>query len=187
MPIDTRDPSKFRVSVTKEFVLPNVKNSTDLPNCVHEACIAGTHAPVNPHRQRLLVAANKAAKVKATPAAKSKAKASDTHQVTDPQAKPNQKATLKGTSSEKPSTSETPYILVKKQFLATLLGCFITTMHNCFLPTQHVMLRPIYNILLISPGWIHLWHTVTESAGGKSQVIFQTGKQVQRASKCGFP
>ena len=49
------------------------------------------------------------------------------------------------------------------------------------------MLRPSYNILLISPGWTHLWHTVTESAGGKSQVIFQTGKQVQRTSKCGFP
>ena len=132
MPIDAHDPSKFRTSVTKEFVLPNVKNSTDMPNWVHTVCVAGRHAPVNPHRQRLLVAANKSAKVKAKPAATSKAKTSDSQQAPDPQAKPKQKATPKGTSSEKPSTSETPYILAKKQFLATLLGRFIITIHNCF-------------------------------------------------------
>ena len=51
--------------VSKEFELGHKDISNVLPvKGAYEACVGGKHIPVNPHRQRLLVAAHKPAKLK---------------------------------------------------------------------------------------------------------------------------
>ena len=60
-------------SVAKDFRvdLAVYDNTLALPPAAMDACLAGSHKPVNPHRQRLLVAAHKA--TRALPKAKCKA------------------------------------------------------------------------------------------------------------------
>ena len=56
-------------SVAKEFEInSNCKASSGCPElaAAYKACLEGKHAPINPHRQRLLVAANKEAKFSKT-------------------------------------------------------------------------------------------------------------------------
>ena len=98
----------------------------------------GGHTPVNPHRQRLLVACNKAAKIPKVPGAKAKPKnpapAMDpVQQPKDPKPaapkKPKQAEAKAAPAKSKNPASETEYMVEKNRFLATLLGlkCAITT------------------------------------------------------------
>ena len=62
------------IPISKEFELQPLM-ITGLPLCAQAACIDGPHNPVNPHRQRLLVASHKSAKLEKKGAtSKSKAK-----------------------------------------------------------------------------------------------------------------
>ena len=110
-----------KLVVTKEFVITMKQGSHAVPSSSHEACFGAKQAPITPHRQRLLVACNKAARVAAsrTPGAKSKAKANPPGKKT-PQAK---QAKAKASPPDvKNTASETGYTVAKKQFLATLPG-----------------------------------------------------------------
>ena len=62
------------LNVAKDFRvdLAVYDNTLAIPPVAMEACLTGSHKPVNPHRQRLLVAAHKA--TRALPKAKCKAR-----------------------------------------------------------------------------------------------------------------
>ena len=101
--------------VAKAFKLEfDATKCASLPSQAVQACCQGSHTPVNPHRQRLLVAAHKETKVlpkeHAKPKGKSKVKAK----------KAAKQKTTKN-SAKKPH-SETIYSVVKKKFLSELLG-----------------------------------------------------------------
>ena len=108
---------------SKEFELHNTGNPTVLPESAVQACLGGTHAPLNPHRQRLLAAANKPAKVKATPKGKSKAKAKPTKPVTAEPAATSTEQTAAAAAAAPGCKTESAYLTAKKAFVATLLGC----------------------------------------------------------------
>ena len=95
--------------LAKEFQLEqwDLEKCKDFPAAALKACTAGSHRPVNPHRQRLLVARHKEAKsvpkAKAKPKAKGKAAAKAT-----PKAKSSPKAKAvpcsKGPAKDKRAT-----------------------------------------------------------------------------------
>ena len=64
--MDVTAPAKPKHNrVAKEFEIQgncSVSAGSDALAAAYTACLGGKHAPVNPHRQRLLVAANKEAK-----------------------------------------------------------------------------------------------------------------------------
>ena len=107
--------------VAEEFMLELRGGSSAIPESAVRACVTGEHRPVNPHRQRLLVAAHKATKSLPKASANSKA--------------PKAKAKSKGkqvTVPEKDQTKTKPnarkteharnYSAAKSQFLASTLG-----------------------------------------------------------------
>ena len=80
------------IAVSKEFEIP-ICQSTNLANApaVHvaaafQACIQGPHKPINPHRQRLLAASHKQAKLEKASATNKKAKAKAKKKATQPAA-----------------------------------------------------------------------------------------------------
>ena len=111
------------------------KGLGSLPPGVAQAALGGTHTPVNPHRQRLLVAANKAVELKHTTSGNSKAKT-----------KPKPTTTMKDAAAEEaeiPKTNDAPldaktlqpkkrapypdtaYNIARKKFMATLLDLIL--------------------------------------------------------------
>ena len=122
------DPQVF---LSKEFALPQeiLAAPTAVPDDVKVVALAGKHKPVNPHRQRLLVASNKAVADEAVPdavvakhgagkAAKPKRK---------PKAcakkKPQANAKRKASKPKGPKTwQDTAYNVAKKAFIAETLG-----------------------------------------------------------------
>ena len=123
------------LSTAKDFRVDYVKSDA-VPDKAMSACLAGQHRAVNPHRQRLLVAAHKktsappkemiqdghgkpAGKVKATAKAKGKAKG-----------KAKAKAVAKPKAADPGQTKvvirrvDTEYNIRRKQYLKTFLGLF---------------------------------------------------------------
>lgn len=145
----------YNPAVAKEFVIPNVtemKGLGCLPGSVVQAALGGVHKPVNPHRQRLLVAANKAtecekvpgavsskAKAKSKPAAKKAAEAKKEEEAE----KEKPAATAEQPESPKPTTStgqpkkkraayaDTAYNVARKKFLQTSLDSNFTQLDQC--------------------------------------------------------
>ena len=131
------------IPISKEFALPPLM-ITGLPLCAQAACVQGAHNPVNPHRQRLLVASHKSAKLKkAEPKGKAKAKprapANDSSGTKDgiestsadaaaqsgdmpqePAPEPPARHTEK--KAPKKKNPESLYMTKKKEFLAQFLG-----------------------------------------------------------------
>ena len=118
----------------KEFYLPATYADAAidfLPGKVREACLGGAQKPLNPHAQRLLVAAHKAAgrielpkgkaksKAKAKAKAKGKAKAKS-KAMTKKEVEPKAKAKTKADSDKKPRP-QTAYGAAKKKYMVQLL------------------------------------------------------------------
>ena len=106
--------------VAEDFHLEYGNYITRIPPEAVAACCAGTHSPVNPHRQRLLVAAHKATNTLPKPKAKA-AKKAPKGKVAKPKAKGNIK-TEAAADLETTCKELTPYAEVKKKFVAQLLG-----------------------------------------------------------------
>ena len=118
-------------NISKEFELhSHMGKHTVIPQAAQQACLGGVHTPLNPHRQRLLVAAQKPAKLKAKAAAKHKAKggtvadtAGTEGKVAAPTAKaPAAPASTKG-HNKGGAKGMSAYSTAKKAFVALLLGC----------------------------------------------------------------
>ena len=101
-------------------MLPNTSGAYVLTG--ETACLQGKHVAVNPHKQRLLVAANKAAKLpKAKPKATAKAVASGQAAATlGPEATAEEPLPAAAKKGGKPrqTAAETGYSQAKKKFLA---------------------------------------------------------------------
>ena len=94
----------------ESFYLSSGPNPTSIPSDVVNACLKGRHVPVVPHRQRLLVASIKEARVaKDAPKPKDAPKA--------PEDKPDPKPAV---SNKK--YGPTPYGVAKNEFFAKLPG-----------------------------------------------------------------
>ena len=135
--INVRDLAHFspiHPAIAKEFEIPNalqMKGLGSLPEKVIQASLEGKHKPVNPHRQRLLVAANKAVEVEKIPPAaapKSKQKGKATANKEEPKATCNDdhsESPKPTTSSQPPKKrapyADTPYNVARKKFFATSL------------------------------------------------------------------
>ena len=120
--------------ISKEFELhSHMGHHSLIPLPAVQACLGGKHTPVNPHRQRLLVASQKQAKLKPKAAAKCKSAAGGTvdtagtnETVPAPaKAKKAAAAATKPAQTNKGPKTETAYITAKKAFVAQLLGCKI--------------------------------------------------------------
>ena len=104
-----------------------------IPQAAAQACLGGVHTPVNPHRQRMLVASQKQTKLKPKAVAKSKAgaggivhTAGTNEAVASP---PPEAATAAAAAAKKPAQKKgcnvgmSAYSTAKKAFVAQLLGC----------------------------------------------------------------
>ena len=122
-----------RSLVTKEFKL-DIVSTQAVPREAMMACLSGNHKPINPHRQRLLVAAHKATKVLAKEAGSTRPKGTGKRKTVTKKRKKNTK--LKGASAlkaqkkdakpqeaseVKAKKTDTLYNVQRKKFLATLL------------------------------------------------------------------
>ena len=79
------------------------------------SCLGGMHKAVNPHRQRLLVASNKTAKLASTAKTAAAGASTKTPQPADVTPEPTKDAAAK-------KRSDTQYGLERKKFLAGPLG-----------------------------------------------------------------
>ena len=124
----------FGFRYSQEFEIPSdvqMKGLGSLPGGVVEAALGGTHKPVNPHRQRLLVAANKAVDLHTTNN-KAEAKPKPKPPLTTKDAAAPEAETTKtnddpagGNVNIKPKKrapyADTAYNIARKSFMATLL------------------------------------------------------------------
>ena len=116
-------------SISKEFQIP-VDGRNPLPlEAVYQACVSGPHKAVNPHRQRLLVASHKKAKLD-----KTEKKVGNTKQhpnqakaatpiPKEEQPKPTENPKQKKKTGATQRRSDTPYNIARKAFQAELLEC----------------------------------------------------------------
>ena len=104
------------------FSLSSVTNPTSLPSDVVNACLNGRHVPVVPHRQRLLVASIKEARL-AKDAPKPKAAPNEKSKENEPG---GEETGLKDTKDavvpKKKAYAPTPYGIAKIEFFAKFLG-----------------------------------------------------------------
>ena len=119
--------------LAKEFSLEYENNST-IPRGAMQACLEGQHKAVNPHRQRLLVAAHKAtkaAKPKAAKAEAAKPEAAKAKAAKPKAAKPKAKRKSKAKGKSKPKAKaksgnptnkkpDTAYNVERKRFMSQL-------------------------------------------------------------------
>ena len=104
--------------VAEDFELEHGNYTTRIPPEAVAACCAGTHSPVNPHRQRLLVAAHKATQTLPKPKAKAAAK-----KAPKGKAKAKAKSKTKAAAGQTAGTKEcTAYADAKNKFVSKLLG-----------------------------------------------------------------
>ena len=140
-------------SISKEFQVP-VHGRNPLPlDSVYQACVSGPHKAVNPHRQRLLVASHKKAKLE-----KTEKKAGNTKQLShqakaataipeEEQPKPTKKQKKKTTTGATQGRTDTPYNIARKAFQAELLEC------NLICRPTKVLLRQICFLMRLSQAW----------------------------------
>ena len=111
------DNIKFETIDPEEFHLPDVylgATSEFLPQNVRKACLASVQRPVNPHAQRLLVAANKPVGVPKGVKPKSK--------TAKPKGKAKAKAKAKAHAKEGQGGSKTAYGRAKDAYKIQPLG-----------------------------------------------------------------
>ena len=99
-----------------------------MPDCVRQAALGDACRPLNPHAQRLQVAAHKQVRQLALPKGKAKGKAkakAKTKCKASPKGKPKAKAKSKATggSGGGGAKSKTIYGKAKGEYLDWLLGC----------------------------------------------------------------
>ena len=110
-------------NVAKAVEIPPMGGLAGVPDSVIGAALGGKHHPVVPHRQRLLVAANKtpdipkeeAAAPKAKPPAKPKA-------ATKPKTAAKAKADSSKAKGNRAPHADTEYNIQRKAFFATFLS-----------------------------------------------------------------
>ena len=118
--------------VAEEFYVKLQLKQNTLPLSAVTACVNGPHHAINPHRQRLLVAAHKATKAvqrvpnKGAPKGKAKPKKSATKPAVDTETptEPDNDISMKKPNQEKANYGDVAkrYTAAKSQFLASTLG-----------------------------------------------------------------
>ena len=117
------------MKLTQAFEIPAVSAISDVPDSVVQAALGGSHSPVVPQRQRLLVAANKGVEAPKEAADVSKAGNKKTKaNMAASKCKPAPKAKAKAAASDKQQNKskrapypDTEYNIQRKAFFATFL------------------------------------------------------------------
>ena len=136
-----------------------------------KACTDGPHRPANPHKQRLLVASNKSAKLR--PAAKQKSREPPAASPAASTAPPTDSATQ---AKAKP-WSDTAYGTERKRFLAQILGKYsVLVLVHC-----RSLVGCIYRWLRCEKGMKqHQKEALWKSSWERQQVLSLFSEQEQR-------
>ena len=139
--------------------LPNTAPTNGLPEDLATMCLNAKQQPLNPHKQRLLSAAARVAKVdpgagskQKEPKAKGKAKAAAK--------KPKEPSQVKVTSKTDRDEYQKAYSGAKKKFMDGLLDWFGNLLNECYWPAKSLFKLFLCKLQTCSANFFHECDTV---------------------------